>query len=268
MATKEKLSPAQYLEQHGIRDKLCDLTKAFATHQPHNPLEQLDAAIGRVSESRSSQKAVCQRFAKLQQTLDAWQSNRASFNAWLDQTPEDALEPDLEIVDPHHHLWDMREFAGANPWGLFKQQYYMTDELLEDCIGGGHNVTHTVFVQTHSFFAADSSPIMAPLGEVLLLILMLLLLHQALLLILMLLQVQAMQGIAAQFASGKYGGFRGVAGIIGSADLGKYGADVEPLLVACKNASPNFRGIRCSASHDDNLVAGSAPTNPQPVRCG
>ena len=96
------------------------------------------------------------------------------------------------------------------------------DELLKDCVGGGHNITHTVFVQTHSFFSADvGDPMMAPLGE-----------------------VQAMQGGAAQFASGKYGSFRGVAGIIGSADLGKFGAAVEPLLVACKAASPNFRGIR------------------------
>ena len=26
--------------------------------------------------------------------------------AWLDQVREPALEPDLRICDPHHHLWD------------------------------------------------------------------------------------------------------------------------------------------------------------------
>ena len=25
---------------------------------------------------------------------------------WLALTPEDAMEPDLPILDPHHHLWD------------------------------------------------------------------------------------------------------------------------------------------------------------------
>jgi hypothetical protein len=26
--------------------------------------------------------------------------------AWLAKLSEDILEPDLPIVDPHHHLWD------------------------------------------------------------------------------------------------------------------------------------------------------------------
>lgn len=30
--------------------------------------------------------------------------------AWLTLTQEAVLEPDLPICDPHHHLWDGREF--------------------------------------------------------------------------------------------------------------------------------------------------------------
>ncbi len=26
--------------------------------------------------------------------------------AWLDRHREEVLEPELPIVDPHHHLWD------------------------------------------------------------------------------------------------------------------------------------------------------------------
>ena len=26
---------------------------------------------------------------------------------WLDIHKEEALLPDLEIIDPHHHLWDL-----------------------------------------------------------------------------------------------------------------------------------------------------------------
>eukprot|EP01052_Picozoa_sp_SAG31_P067143 SAG31_NODE_25927_length_451_cov_1.048295_1_plen_47_part_01 len=41
----------------------------------------------------------------------------------------------------------MRELGGYNLFGIFKQQQYMTDDLIDDCIGGGHNITHTVYVE-------------------------------------------------------------------------------------------------------------------------
>ena len=108
-------------------------------------------------------------------------------------------------------------------------------QLIDDFIGGGHNITHSVFATTHAFFRDQAEPPwMAPLGE-----------------------VQFVQGVAAQFASGKYGKLRAAAGIIGTADLLKYGAEVEPLLVACKSASPNYRGIRCNAAHDPLMAKGS-----------
>jgi len=59
------------------------------------------------------------------------------------------------------------------------------------------------------------------------------------------------QGVAAQFASGQYGDVRACAAILGSADLRTYGADIEPLLVECVRRCPNFRGVRCSAAHDE-----------------
>jgi len=172
--------------------------------------------------------SVREGMATLLRQREAWAVNRVTLSAWIDLTQEDAIEPELEIVDPHHHLWDMRKLKGFNFFGIMKQQYYMADELVDDCVGGGHNVTHSVFITTHSFFtAAADPPWMAPLGE-----------------------VQFVQGVAAQFASGDYGKFRGAAGIIGSADLAKYGKELEPLFVACKAASPNYRGIRCNAAHD------------------
>ncbi|MGB1596507.1 MAG: hypothetical protein ACPIOQ_27350 [Promethearchaeia archaeon] len=38
------LPPAEYLEKHGVRDKLCALVKQLAIHQPPNPLQYLEAA--------------------------------------------------------------------------------------------------------------------------------------------------------------------------------------------------------------------------------
>ena len=29
-------------------------------------------------------------------------------SSWLEQISEEILEPDLPIIDPHHHLWDMK----------------------------------------------------------------------------------------------------------------------------------------------------------------
>ena len=57
---------------------------------------------------------------------------------WLAQIHEDILEPDLPIVDPHHHLWDMRN------------RRYLLDELLED-INSGHNIVATVFLECMEF---------------------------------------------------------------------------------------------------------------------
>ena len=117
---------------------------------------------------------------KLLHARETWTKNDAALRAWLNSTQEEALEPELEIVDPHHHAWDMRELEGFNLFGLFKQQYYMSDQLLDDMVGGGHNVTHSVYAEAHSFVDADTQDAaMAPLGE-----------------------VMAMQGLAAQFASG------------------------------------------------------------------
>ena len=53
--------------------------------------------------------------------------------AWLDTTIEETLEPELEICDPHHHLW------------VHETNNYLLDELRADT-GAGHNVTSTVFV--------------------------------------------------------------------------------------------------------------------------
>ncbi len=172
--------------------------------------------------------AVPEGLTKMLELRKISQDNGGKFTSWLAQTREQAIEPDLEIVDAHHHLWDMRELKGYNLFGMFKQQFYLTDEIFDDLVGGGHKVTHSIFVTTHAFFTANAEPPwMAPLGE-----------------------VQFVQGIAAQFASGKYGPLRVAAAIVGGADLAKYGVELEPLLVACKAASPNYRGIRCSASHD------------------
>ena len=102
-----------------------------------------------------AEAAIPEHLAKLRGHRDAWAKNGAAFKAWLESTREVALEPDLPIIDAHHHVWDMRELGGFNLWSIFKQQYYMTDEFLDDLVGGGHNIVASVFMFTRAFFGKD-----------------------------------------------------------------------------------------------------------------
>jgi L-fuconolactonase len=135
----------------------------------------------------------------------------ASKEAWLNSGEEEALEPDLRICDPHHHLWDHPESR------------YLLDELLADT--RAHRIEKTVFVECGSMYRADGDEARRPVGE-----------------------TEFVQGIAAQSASGGYGAMRANAGIVGHANL-LLGAAVDDVLEAHLIASPDrFRGIRHSAA--------------------
>lgn len=62
---------------------------------------------------------------------------------WLAQVREDIIEPDLEIVDPHHHLWvrGTPETPAA----------YEMEALWRDT-GSGHKVVQTVYIECRSYW--------------------------------------------------------------------------------------------------------------------
>ena len=64
---------------------------------------------------------------------------------WLDRRNEPILEPELPIVDPHHHLWDRPGWR------------YLLDELLADT-DSGHNIVATVFVQARAMLPRRAAP--------------------------------------------------------------------------------------------------------------
>ncbi|HET9159615.1 MAG TPA: amidohydrolase family protein, partial [Caulobacteraceae bacterium] len=149
---------------------------------------------------------------------------------------ETILEPELPIIDPHHHLWDRRPVlaavqAAAGPEHPFtavvrKSPVYLLDELLEDT-GSGHNIRATVFIECRSMYRADGPVELRPVGE-----------------------TEFVNGVAAMSASGLYGEMRACAGIVGHADM-MLGESVQPVLEAHIAAgSGRFRGIRHSVSHD------------------
>ena len=147
--------------------------------------------------------------------------------------PEAILEPDLPIVDPHHHFWDRPGMTGADlppPKHGFESVLrmaprYLLDELLAD-MNRGHNVIATVYMECGSFYRAGAEAHMRPVGE-----------------------TEAVNGYAAVSASNLYGEVRACAGIVGTADL-RRGEAAREVLEAHMDASYRFRGIRQSASAD------------------
>mgnify|MGYP001819470180 FL=1 len=127
---------------------------------------------------------------------------------WLARYTEEILEPDLAIIDPHHHLWDR------------PGNRYLLDDILADT-NSGHNIVATVFVQCRAFHKGDGEEAMKPVGE-----------------------TEFVAGVAAMSESGAYGATRLCEGIVGHADL-TLGADVERVLEAHQRAGGGrFRGIR------------------------
>jgi hypothetical protein len=58
---------------------------------------------------------------------------------WRSLHREEILEPDLPIIDPHHHLWDR------------PGNRYLLDEFMAD-VKTGHNIRASVFVECGSFY--------------------------------------------------------------------------------------------------------------------
>src|SRR6185312_15496101 len=70
--------------------------------------------------------------------------------AWLAKAPaEPILDPDLPIIDTHHHLWQRRGGgARGEPWEA-PEFSYLLGEFLADC-ATGHNIVGSVFLECHS----------------------------------------------------------------------------------------------------------------------
>ena len=140
--------------------------------------------------------------------------HQSVLHAWTQRRQEAVIEPDLPIIDPHHHLWD--KDLGR----------YLIWELAED-VYSGHNVIATVFIEAGSMHRSDGTEAMKPVGE-----------------------VEFVNGVAAMSASGKYGKAKLCAGIIGHADL-TLGDDARPVLEALIAAgNGRFRGIRHGVTYD------------------
>jgi L-fuconolactonase len=154
---------------------------------------------------------------------------------------ESILEPELAIIDPHHHLWDWPEAVFANapvPQHGFetvtrRAMRYLLPEFLAD-LNSGHNILGTVFVQCGAMHRAHGPEAFKPVGE-----------------------TEFVNGVAAMCASGIYGPVRACAGIVGHVDLTAGAAVREVLEAHVQAGGGRFRGIRHTASYDaDSSVLG------------
>lgn len=184
---------------------------------------------------------------------------------WAEQGEEEAFEPELQILDSHHHLWDPRihpkgwaihhmllnffyflkprmteEFlrdysehgvpSGAN-YGprLSVVVPYMGPELLADIhgvYGKGHQVVGTVYVQS-KWVDPDAEPeCMAPVSE-----------------------VDMVEEVHKEYPELCWG-------MVAGADL-RLGAEVEPALEAYSK-KPLVKAVRCNLAHSADTAVENA----------
>ncbi len=147
-------------------------------------------------------------------------------DAWRNQVMEDAIEPDLPIIDAHHHIWENEPFPPFD--------HYDENDLFADKTDSGHRIVGTVYVDSHTSYRIDGPEHLRVVGET----------DYA--------ERVAQAGIA------RGGAYAGVCcAIAPRADL-LLGTQVCEVLDAHAQATSRFRGIRHMTAHDIDVPASAA----------
>jgi len=144
--------------------------------------------------------------------------------AWLARTREEPIDPEREICDPHHHLWD------------YPESRYMLSELHADT-GAGHNVTSTVFVECASGYRESGPEDMRVVGET---------------------------EFVLEAAERSDGAGASIAGIVSHANLLLGDRAKPVLEAHIEAGGGRFRGIRHSAAFDPSPDIRVSHSNPPP----
>lgn len=147
---------------------------------------------------------------------------------WLDQVTEDIVDPDLAIIDPHHHLW--RDRPGI------PNSAYLVEQLHQDT-GAGHNIEKTVFIECGAEYRVEGPEKYQPLGET------------------------AFVSDQAKHSEQRGGAI--IAGIVGRADLRLGDAVADVLNQHIEIGDGRFKGIRhagaCAEYPEALTIPGNAP---------
>jgi predicted TIM-barrel fold metal-dependent hydrolase len=161
-----------------------------------------------------------------------------SFVEMDEASPEPIIEPDLPIVDAHHHLWFLPETALAAMERsdsiasrslvptLRRYARYLFEDLAVD-IKSGHNVRATVYVEARAMYRSSGPDTLKSVGE-----------------------VEFVNGVAAMAASGLFGEPKVCAGIVGGVDLTLGDALEDVLMAHIQAGGGRYRGIRASLAYD------------------
>lgn len=142
------------------------------------------------------------------------------------RTTEPALNPELPIIDTHHHLYDRVSEAEARIAG--GRRRYLIDEMLED-MNCGHDIIATVYVDATTMYRKEGPEEFRVIGE-----------------------TEFANGQAAMSASGLYGPSRIACAIVGTTDF-RLGDRVKGVLEAHVAAgNGRFRGIRQTGAWDED----------------
>ena len=143
---------------------------------------------------------------------------------WLAQHREEIIEPEREIVDPHHHLWNWRSMTP-----------YLLEQLWSDT-GSGHNIVQTMFMECHWNYRSEGPEHLKSVGE-----------------------TETVAAIAAEAANAP--GKAQIAGIVAHTNLAAPALD--DALDAHLHASQGlFRGIRHALAYDDDPALSIKPRQP------
>ena len=151
---------------------------------------------------------------------------------WIDRVQEEIIDPDREIIDPHHHLWH----GPPNPPGVKESYRYLLEDLWKDS-SSGHNIKKTVFIDCGQEYYTDGPEQFKPVGE-----------------------TEFVVAIARQARSDP--SQAQIAGIIGHANM-MLGASVKEVLELHEEKGDGlFRGIRHAGGWDKDDRVKNAHSHP------
>jgi L-fuconolactonase len=150
----------------------------------------------------------------------------AGAREWQGAFTEDVIDPEIPIIDAHHHLQE--DGKGR----------YLFHESAAD-MAAGHHFVATVHVQARSMMRAEGPPHLRDIGE-----------------------IEYARGAAAMAATGLYGGVRVCEAIVGWADFRLDPGLVAEILDASEEAAGGrFRGVRQIAPWVGGELAKVMPLN-------
>ena len=153
---------------------------------------------------------------------------------WINGVKEEIIDPDMEIIDPHHHLWHGPE----DPPGIKESYRYLLEDLWSDT-SSGHNIKKTVFIDCGQEYYEEGPDRFKPVGE-----------------------TEFVVEIAKQ---GRQSPDKAqIAGIIGHANM-MLGSSVKEVLEMHQEKGEGlFRGIRHAGGWDEDERVRNAHSHPTP----